>query len=215
MAANWKEDWKEDLGKTLAWILAGGLLAAGVMLLLANGKNFLIAVKPAHDVERLADNGGAREGMHVTGQIPYIYDCFANMSDFDGGHVSGYYYALPTVDGMLIVGVSSREYNAMETLLEETWQFLEKGTPPVSTVPLEGHIVKAQGRLPYLLAEYMAELGYAQAEIDALGEPLMIQSAGEELDRARIYAPVGVILLALGVLLCVLYVFLKSRRRKA
>lgn len=213
MKTSWKEDWKKDLAKTVAWIFVGSLLVIGSMLLLANGKDFLTAVKPAYDVGDLADNGGAREGMHVTGRLPYIYDCFANMSDMKGGHVSEYYYALPTGDGILIVGVSSREQEAMEALREETWQYLEQGILPISTVPVEGYIAKAQGRLPYLLAEYMAEAGYAQEDIDAMREPLLLQSAAEKLDRARIYAPVGVIMLASGILLCVLFGFLKMRKK--
>ena len=80
MAANWKDDWKEDLGKTIVGVVIGSLWVIGLLLLVANGRNFWMAAKPGTDIAELMENGGAREGMHVTGQVPYVYDCFANLS---------------------------------------------------------------------------------------------------------------------------------------
>lgn len=212
MAADWREDGKKDLLRLATGCLIGGLLVIGFFLLIINGRNFVITIKPGVDIGYLTEQGGAREGMHVTGRIPYVYDCFASMGDLDDSHISEYYYALPTADGMLIIGVPAGQYEAMESLKEETWQYLETGFLPGSAVAMEGQIEKAQGRLPYLLGEYMKEIGYTQEEIDAMGEPLIIQDAAGILERARIYAPVGMILLALGILLTVLYVFLKKRK---
>nr|WP_300837571.1 DUF6709 family protein [uncultured Acetatifactor sp.] len=210
---NWREDWKEDLAKTVAWFLIGGLCIAGGCLLLGNGRNFWTALKPGYDVEYLMDNGGAKEGMHVTGQVPYVYDCFANLSDFDGKDISGYYYALPVLDGMLILEVPESRYEVMETLWEETWQHAADGILPASPVPVEGYVEKAKGRLPYLLSEYLQDvLEYSPEEVDAMGEPLMIVYAAEKLQRARIYAPVGMILLTSGILFMILYLFLQKRR---
>ena len=212
MAANWREDWKADFAKLVTGILIGGLLVIGFLLLAINGGNFVTAIKPGIDIGYLMEQGGAREGMHVTGKIPYVYDCFANMGDIDETHVSEYYYAVPTADGMLVIGVPAGQYEAMERLKEETWQYLETGGLPQGTVAIEGQIEKAQGRLPYLLGEYMGEIGYTPEEIDALGEPLIVRYAAGTLQKARIYAPVGMILLALGILLTVLYVFLKKQK---
>lgn len=212
MATNWREDWKKDLLKLAAGILIGGLLVIGFMLLIINGRNFVTAIKPGHDIGYLADQGGAQEGMHVTGRVPYVYDCFANLEDLGGGGVSEYYYALPTADRLLIISVPAGRYEAMERLKEETWQYLETGLLPQAAVAFEGHIEKAKGRLPYLLGEYMSEIGYSQEEIDALGEPLLVEYAADTYDKARIYAPVGMILLASGILLSVLYLFLKRRK---
>lgn len=211
MAVNWKEDWKKDLANMLMKFTIGALCFLGIAMLIAHGKNFLITLKPAYDVEYLLDNG-AREGMHVYGEVPYTYDCFANMSDFDDSHVSAYYYALPSVDGMLILNVPVDMQTAMETLLDETMLYLDTGIWPTSVVPVEGYVVKAQGRLPYLLTQYMSEIGYTQEEIDAMGEPLMIEYAAGNLHKARFYAPVGMILLTVGILLIVLIVFLKRSK---
>ncbi len=209
---DWREDWKKDLAKMLAWFLIGGLCVTGLGFLAANGRNFWITLKPGYDVEYLAENGGAKEGMHVTGQVPYVYDCFANLSESGGDNISEYYYALPAADNVLIIGVPAGKYAAMETLWEETWQYAADGILPSSPVPIEGYVEKARGRLPYLLSEYLRDvLEYTQDEVDAMGEPLVIVSAAEKLQRARIYAPVGVILLTSGILLTILYLFLQKR----
>ena len=88
MATNWREDWKKDLLKLAAGILIGGLLVIGFMLLMINGRNFVTAIKPGHDIGYLADQGGAQEGMHVTGRVPYVYDCFANLEDLGSGQAA-------------------------------------------------------------------------------------------------------------------------------
>lgn len=214
---DWREGWKEDLAKLLVWLWIGVLCLAGLIFLLGNGRNFWMTLKAGHDVEDLMENGDAKEGMHVTGEVPYVYGCFANLSDFDDNDVSEYYYALPTVDGMLILGVPVSLQGAMETLWEETWQYAERGILPSSTVSLEGYVTKAKGRLPYLLSEYMVDiLGYSQEEVDEMGEPLMIVYAPETLRRARIYAPLGMILLALGMLSLIGYlVWIKKFKEAA
>ena len=212
MAANWKEDWKKDLGKTIVGIVIGRLWVAGLLLLVANGGKFWTAAKPGTDIALLMENGGAREGMHVTGRVPYVYDCFANLSDSEGGDASEFYYALPSADGMLILGVPAERQEAVEALWEETWEYAADGSLPDAAVALEGYVAKAKGRLPYLLSEYLVDvLGYSQEEADAMGEPLLIRDAAEAFHRARIYAPVGMILLTSGILLLILYLSLRKR----
>ena len=212
MAANWKDDWKEDLGKTIVGVVIGSLWVIGLLLLVANGRNFWMAAKPGTDIAELMENGGAREGMHVTGQVPYVYDCFANLSDSEGGDASEYYYALPSADGILILGVPAQRQEAVEALWEETWEYAADGSLPDAAVALEGYVAKAKGRLPYLLSEYLVDvLGYSQEEENAMGEPLLIRDAAEAFHRARIYAPVGMILLTSGILLLILYLSLRKR----
>ena len=213
MAANWKEDWKKDLGKTIVGVVIGSLWVAGLLLLVANGGKFWTAAKPGTDIALLMENGGAREGMHVTGRVPYGYDCFANLADSEGGEASEFYYALPSADGMLILGVPAQRQEAVEALWEETWEYAADGSLPDAAVALEGYVAKAKGRLPYLLSEYLVDvLGYSQEEADAMGEPLLIRDAAEAFHRARIYAPVGMILLTSGILLLILYLSLRKRQ---
>ena len=183
----------------------------GISLLVSHLSIFWISIKPAYDVEYLLENG-AKEGMHVRGEVTYTYDCFANMGDFDDKYVSAYYYALPATDGMMILSMPPKMYGDMENLLEETMEYLDGGRWPASPVPIEGYVTKAQGRLPYLLSQYMLEIGYTQEEIDNMGQPLMIQYYTERIQKARLYAPIGVILLALEVLFTVIPMVVRKLR---
>ena len=207
----WKEDWKQDLKKTMGAFIIGGLLVIGGIMLLSYGKNFLMAVKPAVDMDYILDNG-AKKGMHVSGEITFIYDCFAEMENTNSNKITSYYYAIPAGDGMVVLRVFPDKHDAAEKLLEETIDYLGTGIPPASVIPIEGHVVKAEGRLPYLLSQYMLEIGYTEEEIEAMGDPLMIQDTAASLEAARIYAPVGMILFALGILASVFVIFRKVRR---
>ena len=112
----------------------------------------------------------------------------------------------------MILKVPVSRQREMETLLEETLDYLDTGIWPTSVVELEGYVTKAQGRLPYLLSEYMTEIGYTQEEIEAMGEPMMIEDASGRIEKARINAPVGIILVAAGVLLGVFFCFWNKRK---
>lgn len=208
----WKEDWKQDLMRTIATIVIVGLLGSGIILLLSNGKNFLTAVKPAYDIDYVMENG-ARKGMHISGEVSLIYDCFAEMENTQSNKVTAYYYAIPAGDAMMVLQIPAGMRSAAEKLLEETVEYLSTGVLPVSVFPIEGCVKRAEGRLPYLLSQYMAQMGYSEAEIEAMGEPLMLQDAGSSIDKARIYAPVGMILLGLGILASMLAIYRMVRRR--
>ena len=209
---DWRQDWKRDFGKMLGTILILGLLEAGAILLLTHGKNFMITVKPGYDIEYLMDYG-ARKGMHIEGNVPFVYDCFAQMENTNSKKIAAYYYAVPTAEGMIALYVPAEKNTAAEKLLEETLVYLEGGVLPISVISIEGYVVEAQGRIPYLLTQYMSSVGYTEEEIAAMGTPLMIQDATERLKDARIYAPVGMICLALGVLAVVFVIFRKRFRR--
>lgn len=209
----WKEDWQQDLRRTVAVAVVLGLLASGSILLLANGKNFLIALKPIYDMNYVLDHG-AKKGMHISGEIAFVYDCFAEMENTGSNKVTAYYYAIPAGEGMMILYVAAGKREAAETLFAETLEYLETGAPPASVIPIEGYVVKAEGRLPYLLSEYMKEIGYSEEEITAMGETLMLRDAAGSLKAARIYAPIGMILLALGIL-ATAFAILRGRFRQA
>lgn len=189
-------------------MVAIGVFCIGFFLLMVYGSDFLLGLKPGYDMDYLLENG-AREGMHVVGQVSLTFDCFANL-DNGQGKITSYYYAIPAGEGMLILKVPPKRKDAMEALLEETMEYLDGGRLPVSVVPLEGRVVLAQGRLPYLLSQYMEGIGYTQEEIKALGEPLVVEMATEQIQKARICVPVGVIILSMEVL-CVVFFMLRSR----
>lgn len=209
----WKEDWKKDLVQMTVRFVLGGLIAAGIILLAANGKDFLTALKPGYDVEYLLENG-AEEGMHVSGRVPGLYDCFAELENTGSSKISAYYYAIPGEKEVMVLYVPAARHGEAEALLEETVDYLETGLLPESLMDIEGYVVKAEGRIPYLLSQYMLDIGYTQEDIAAMGDPLMIRDAEGRLEKARIFAPVGMILLTLGILLTAALIFYKSARRK-
>lgn len=209
----WQEALKQDRKRSAAIMAVLVLLSVGGMMLFSNGKNFLMAVKPAYDMDYIMANG-AKEGMHISGEITVIYDCFAEMENTQNKKVTAYYYAVPAGDGIAVLQVPAGMRNAAERLLEETIDYMNTGTAPRSSIPIEGFVVKAEGRLPYLLSEYMKEIGYSQEEIEAMGEPLMLREGAGSLRSARIYAPLGMILLALGILATMFAIF-RGRFRQA
>ena len=202
---------KGEVKRNREIVAAMVLCIIGFIMMISSAQNFWMSLKPEYDVEYLLDNG-AREGMHVKGEVPYTYGCFADMSNMDGGKVSAYYYTIPAAEGMMILEIPADRQKEMESLLEETLDYLDTGVWPVSTVTLEGYVVKAQGRLPYLLSEYMQEIGYTDGEVAAMGDPLMIEDASRRMQRARISSPLGMILLTAGILLGVFFLF-RSRRK--
>lgn len=114
---------------------------------------------------------------------------------------------------MAVLQVSAGMQHAADRLLEETINYMNTGMVPSSSIPIEGYVVKAEGRIPYLLSEYMKEIGYSQEEIEAMGEPLMLRDTAGGLGAARIYAPLGMILLALGILATMFAIFRERFRR--
>lgn len=204
---------KENLRQNIYVISVVALLISGGFLLLIHGKNFLIALKPGYDVEYVMNNG-AKKGMHVKGEVDFLYDSFAQMENTGNHEISAFYYALPAGEGLIALYVPEDRNGAAQQLLAETYAFVEQGTLPVTTLPVEGYIVEAQGRIPYLLTQYMAEIGYSEEDIQAMGTPLMLQEATEAFRKARICAPAGVICLALAVLL-ILYGVFRSRFRRS
>ena len=208
----WEEDWTQELKRKAAVIAVLALLASGGIMLLTHGKNFLVAVKPAYDMEYVMTNG-AKEGMHISGEITVVYDCFAEMENTQNKKITAYYYAVPAGEGMAVLQVSAGMQHAADRLLEETINYMNTGMVPSSSIPIEGYVVKAEGRIPYLLSEYMKEIGYSQEEIEAMGEPLMLRDTAGGLGAARIYAPLGMILLALGILATMFAIFRERFRR--
>ncbi len=189
------------------------IFGIGLCTTLRYAENFWIMIKPAYAIEHLMEHG-AREGMHVQGKLPYIYDCFASRENMDSGRVEADYYALPCQDGFLIVKAAVKDQPAMERLLSETVEFLGGGLRPESVISIEGYVTKAQGRLPYLLGEYMISVGYTQEEVDAMKEPLMIVENAEAMRDAGIWFPVGIILQSAVVLAVAFCVFRSRRKRK-
>lgn len=209
---NWKENRKHNLGQRIKGIVIFGLLAVGAMQLLTYGKYFMIAVKPGYSMDYVMTNG-ARKGMHISGEVEFLYDSFAVLENTGTRKVTAYYYAIPAAEGMVALYVPPEKNAQAEKIMQETLHYLETGVRPVTSMSIEGYVVEAEGRIPYLLSEYMLTIGYSEEEIADMGTPLMIQEATKTLENARIYAPVGMICLTLGILAVMFIIFRRKWKR--
>ena len=210
---SWKKDWKRDLAQRIKAIVILALLAVGIVLLWTYGKYFMIAVKPGYSMDYVMANG-VKKGMHISGEVNFLYDSFAQLENTATQKVTAYYYAIPVMEGMVALYVPPEKNALAEQIMQETLNYLETGVWPVTSMPIEGYVVEAEGRIPYLLTTYMAEIGFSEEEIAAMGAPLMIQEATTTLANARIYAPVGMICLTLGIL-TVMFMLFRGRFRNS
>lgn len=207
-----KEGRKQDLRIFVITCAIGALLLTGIMLLYEYGKMFIICLKPEHDFNYVMAKG-LTEGMHIKGEVPVLYSCFAHMEHGDTQKVVYYYYGIPAAGGMVILQVPPEKYDMAEKLKEETQDFYKSGVLPEAAIPLEGYAVEAMGRLPYLMDEYLTEIGYPEERKEHKEKVLMICDGSRSLANARIYAPVGMICLTLGSLAIVFILFRKRFRR--
>lgn len=176
-----KETGKEKLQDFLN-VLPILLIVAGILGMLISIDRFAIAVKPAMDFEALLARY-AGPGDHVEGKVLYSYGRFAESSIIHaeygrktGETKSRYYYAVPGADGVMMLEVPLRYYDTMETLTEQTFEYLNGGTEPRADARINGYVVKNDSEsLQRMLEEYLAALGFSNQEIGDMGEAYIIK----------------------------------------
>lgn len=201
-----KEPVKEKL-RDLRAALAPWLIMIGIMGMLLSIDSFAIAVKPAADFEALLDFR-AEPGDHVQGRVLYTYGCFAESSVISseygrktGETRNGYYYVIPSADGVMILQVPLRYYDAMETLMEETFAYIFGGQEPRINIQINGSVVINRSEsLLRMLGEYLGALGYSDREIADMGE-IYIVKQDDSLTEARNIFVGSTVILAAGLIL--------------
>lgn len=176
-----KETGKEKLQDILN-VLPTLLIVVGILGMLISIDRFAIAVKPAMDFDHLL-NEYAVPGDHVAGRVLYTYGCFAESSVIHaengrktGETKSGYYYAVPSADGVMILEVPIRYHSAMETLTEQTFEYLYGGSEPQANAWVNGYVVKNDSEsLQRMLEEYLVNLGYTKQEIAGMDEIYIVK----------------------------------------
>ena len=176
-----KESGKEKL-QDIMNALAPFLMVAGIFGMLISIDRFATAIKPSIDFDSLF-NYSAGLGDHIGGRLLYTYGCFAESSVISaeygrktGETKSGYYYVVPGSGSVMILQVPLRYRNAMETLTEETFQYLYGGSEPQTNVQINGYVVKNRSEsLQRMLEEYLESLGYASQEIADMGTIYIIK----------------------------------------
>ena len=181
------------------------LLAAGAILATLSGGWGIPALKSPHDFGYLLDNP-AKPGMHIQGSVLYTYDCFASEETYtqrsDGtrsmGKTSGFYYAIPSYDGVIGLRVSADDYSDMEDLLDETITYLTDGTEHVTSVWVDGRIGKMDKSTRGLFEEYLLDMGFTRGEIADMGDPLIIECPAS-MSQMKVMFLVGIGLILLAV----------------
>lgn len=180
---------------------------------------------PSHDYDYVLEHG-LKEGKHIKGEISYSLGRFAAKETYTqykdsrtAGKTSGYYYMIPVGEGgIAAIYIREDDKSAMNSLTDETGNYLMGGEPPTTVVQFNGVAERMTKNLKGLEGAFLDELenmGYTQSEID---EMLALYSDGECLvlsgpaDMSVMYVMLGIsfVLILVGIVLIV-----RNYRREA
>lgn len=189
------------------------LLFFGIIMICVSAADTFDSLKPAISFEDLLDGAEVKEGSRVAGNVPYALDYFASETSYtqysdgsrSGDKESGNYYLIPTADGY--IGLKSRQadVSALNDLSEETFAYLTDGTEPQTEIYMQGTVKVMDDELVGYYCDYLEELGYTEDEIEAMGQPLLIDYVS--FSSVRVF-------FILGAALILLAFFLMWRRYK-
>ena len=184
------------------------LLAFGGMLLYMCAADLVVSFKPAVSFEELLEEGKElKPGSHVEGTVVYALDYLAYESAYtkrsdgsrSGSRKSGNYYMIPAATGCFALKCRQADVDALNSLSEETFDYMMSGTEPSTEIFVEGKAELLEGNLAGFYKEYLGELGYTEAEIQQMGEPLVVRYVN--FMAVRIGFVLGLVLVLLGLLL--------------
>lgn len=189
-------------------------LIGGAMCLWMSASDFIVSLKPAKSFEDFME-ADPQNGMHVKGNIVYSYDCFASEETWTenrngsrtAAKTSNYYYAIPGYENVLAVEVKTDLSSSMEKLADETFEYLNGGAMPTTEIPFEGRVSKMENDLARYFKEYLEEIGFTEAEITAMGDPLVVERRSFASVRGIFAA--GVVLVILAILF-----FIRNLKKK-
>ena len=161
------------------WMLIG----VGATLLYLTAADFVISIKPAVSFEDMLDGKEVKVGSRVAGEVVFAMDYFASESTYtryedgsrSGSRKSGNYYLIPTAEGYIALKSRQADVSALDALSEETFEYMNNGPEPSTVIHMQGKVERMEGTLAGYYEEYLEELGYSEAEIDAFGEPRVIR----------------------------------------
>ena len=161
------------------WMLIG----VGATLLYLTAADFVISIKPAVSFEDMLDGKEVKVGSRVAAELVFAMDYFASESTYtryedgsrSGSRKSGNYYLIPTAEGYIALKSRQADVSALDALSEETFEYMNNGPEPSTVIHMQGKVERMEGTLAGYYEEYLEELGYSEAEIDAFGEPLVIR----------------------------------------
>lgn len=180
------------------------LLAIGIMLIAMNAKVFFVSIKPSTSFEDLLEKN-PKAGMHVKGDVAYAYDCFAIEETWtersDGSRTaakkSHYYYSVLSAEGVFGLEVAADDYKAMEQLSDETYYFvMGVGEKPTTKVSVDGVMEKMGKDLKERFVSYLKENEFTDAEIEAMGDMLVVKQYSMMAVRVMFLIGAAFVLLA-------------------
>lgn len=185
------------------------LLAGGIFMIVYSAGDVMTMVKPARDFEYLMDNG-VEKGTHVKGEVYYTFDCFGSEETWrensrtgakSQSKISHYFYAIPITDTYVTgLEIPAGDYADMEQLLEETVAYLDGADYPSTVVNVNGAVKVMDQNLQKYFQEYLLDVGYTQEEVDAMGEPLVIDQIETTTGAIGMFIA-GIILIGIGIFL--------------
>lgn len=183
------------------------LLAFGIALIAMTASDFIVSLKPAVSFQDMLDGKEVKPGTHVAGEVVYALDYFASETTYtqykdgsrSGGSKSGNYYLIPTATGY--VGLKSRQVDVsdLNKLSEETFDYMMSGTEPTTKITMQGHVKVMEDDVAGYYRDYLEDMGYTEAEIEAFGEPLVVTYVS--FVSVQVMFALGVVLILLALLL--------------
>lgn len=138
-----------------------------------------VIMSPAQDVYEVNCNE-LEQGMHVTGNIDYVYDCYATQTtenkrygitvsteeDTKRWYVFPAYGATKEETKLLTVEVNKGAYSIMDDIVEETWAYIDGNTDTFGTVtyPIDAKVWKLDSDLYELYYDWYGAEYREQAE---------------------------------------------------
>lgn len=181
------------------------LLVLGIMLLYMSAGDMLISFKPSVSYEAMLDGKQIKAGGHVKGRVVYALDYFASESSYtrykdgsrSGDRPTGNYYLIPVKDGYIALKSRQADVEALNKLSEETFEYLTGGEEPSTEFFMEGKVEKLEGNLRNHYEEYLEELGYTKADIESMGDPVVVRFVN--FMAVRIGFGIGLVFVLLGI----------------
>lgn len=187
------------------------LLVFGIMLMVMSGKMTITSLMPENDFEDLMEKE-AKEGMHIKGEVQYAFDCYAYEETWkenkDGSRTpaktSHYYYAIPGEgDNFIGLEVAVDDKVDMETLADETYEYLSGGEEPSTKIMAEGRMTKMDEEMSGLFKEYLQEIGYTNEEISGMGEFYYIEQPAS-MQTERLMFAGGILLVVIAIVIFII-----------
>ena len=183
------------------------VLAIGGMLLYMNASDLVVSFKPAISFQDMLDGKEVKAGSHVEGNVVYVLDYFASETSYtrykdgsrSGGRKSGNYYLIPTAEGCVALKSRQDDVSVLDQLTDETVEYMTSGTEPTTEIFIEGHVAKLEGSVVKYYKEYLEEMGYTAEEVEAMGDPLVVEF--RSFTAVRVMFVICIVLVILSVLL--------------